>query len=173
MRIWAPDVRPYSAAYDAVRIWTSCVESTSAAPRLVPLERVRVAGAPSNVIKFSGLREPLKFAGPWLKKALRLASVPPRAPGTSAAKPTGLRPFSSSESICSRLTSFCAEADSDCSTAAVAETSTVCVVTPTSSVASTVRAALGSSLLLVLSYLLKPDASTLILYEPGGTLVMV
>ena len=47
------------------------MESTSAAPMLVPFERVRVAGAPSKVIRFSGLREPLKFAGPCERLKLR------------------------------------------------------------------------------------------------------
>src|ERR1035437_10759992 len=103
MRICAPDVRPYSAAYAAVKICTSCVESTSAAPRLVPLDRVRVAGAPSYVIRFSGFREPLKLEGPWVKLKLRPERLPPRAPGTSDANPTGLRPFNSRLSICSRL----------------------------------------------------------------------
>ena len=56
--------------------------------RLVPFERVRVAGAPSNVIRFSGLREPLKFDGPWLKLKFRLALLP-RAPGTRPARPMG------------------------------------------------------------------------------------
>src|ERR1700738_2876915 len=114
MRICAPEVRPYSAAYAAVRICTSEVESTSAAPRLVPLERVRVAGAPSYVIRFSGLREPLKFDGPWLKLNDRPERLPPRAPGTRLARPTGFRPLSSRASICWRVISFCTEADSVC-----------------------------------------------------------
>src|SRR5204862_3723173 len=48
-RICPPDDRPYSAAKSAVRIWISCVESTSAVPILVPFERVRMPGAPSIV----------------------------------------------------------------------------------------------------------------------------
>ena len=155
-----------------MRIWTSCVESTSAAPRLVPLERVRVAGAPSYVIRFSGLREPLKFDGPWLKLKLRLAAVVPRAPGTSTARPTGFRPFNSRASICCRVTIFWTLADSDCRMAAAAVTSTVSVAAPSVSMASITRLELGSSLLFLVSYFLKPGASAVRTYTPGGMLVM-
>ena len=92
---------------------------------LVPFDRVRTAGAPSYVIRLSGVRAPLIFDGPWVKLKLRFASEPPRVPGTKLAMKMGLRPFNSSASICSRVTSFCTEADSVCSKTAAAETSTV------------------------------------------------
>src|SRR5260370_35051418 len=106
-------------------MWTGCVEGKGAGRKVVPLVLVRGAGAPSKVIKFSGLREPLKFAGPWVKPKLRLARVVPRAPGTKAASQMGLRPFNSRESICSRVTSFCTDRDSVCICTVEAETTTV------------------------------------------------
>ena len=84
--------------------------------------------------------------GPWLKLKFRFASVPPRVPGTRLAIKIGLRPFSSSESICWRVTSFCTVAASVCSVATAAVTSTICVVAPTASVASIASCELGSSL---------------------------
>ena len=73
----------------------------------------------------------------------------------------GLRPFSSRLSICSLVTSLCTEADSVCSTDAVAVTSTVSTADPTVSVISALKAPLASSLLALLSYFLKPATSTL------------
>src|SRR5262249_13125479 len=84
----------------------------------------------------------------------------------------GLRPLISRASICCRVTSFWTDADSVCSDAIDAVTSTVSVVAPTCSVASKLKTELGSSLLLV-SYSLKPIASIVTAYWPGGMFVMM
>src|SRR5256885_8459759 len=109
------------------------------------------------------------FDGPWVKLNERPATFPPRVPGTRLAMKMGLRPFSSSASICSRVTSFWTEADSVCSRTVEAETSTVCVEAPTVSVASMTRAALGSSLLSLVSYLWKPGASAIMVRSEEHT----
>src|SRR5690349_18889989 len=111
--------------------------------------------------------------GPWLKLNDSPERLPPRVPGTRLAIKIGLRPFNSRLSICCRVTLRCTDADSVWRLDAWALTSTVSVAAPTVSATSTDNVALGSSLLLALSYFLKPADSTEIEYRPEGMLVMM
>ncbi len=68
---------------------------------IAPDERVRVAIAPSMVIRFSSVRLPLMLKPPVVRlSGWKLLKVLPRTPGFSSARLIGLRPFSIRSWIC-------------------------------------------------------------------------
>src|SRR3569833_2777706 len=82
MRMMPPDALPYSAGYAAVSTCICDVESVSATPMLVPFPRLRTMGAPSKVMPFSRLLEPLMLI-PLSRPKLKFEIDDPlRTPGS-------------------------------------------------------------------------------------------
>ena len=148
MRIWPPDALRYSARNRRLSTWISCVESTSATPMLVPLERVRIAGAPSNVIRLSCERAPLMLKPPLSKPKFRPESGEPvrRPAAVSPDRSDCVRSVQAHRSGC-RVINFWTLAESVWRVCALAVTSTVSVAWPTCRMISARAVALGSSLL--------------------------
>ena len=131
--------------------------STLTVPMMAPEDRVRVATAPSMVMRFSSPRLPLMLKPPVVRlsgwKALK---APPRTPGFSMARLMGLRPLIIRSWIC--LVSMVLETWPvfDCRGVASATTVTSSSTPPGTSTASTWTLAAASSLTAVRTYLRKP-----------------
>ena len=126
-----------------------------------PADRVRVAIAPSMVIRFSSPRLPLMLNPPSLRLSARNAfiALPLRTPAFSSGSVIGLRPFNAmlSKSLASIVFRFWV---SNCSGVDEAWTSTFSLRTPVASVASSVSFAAASRRTPVRVHFLNPGSST-------------
>ena len=131
---------------------------------MAPADRVRVAMAPSIVMRFSSLRDPLMLNPPLLRlsgwKLFIEPPAPPRTPGLSRARLIGLRPFSIRSWICLLSIVFDTCPVLDWSGVASPTTVTASWRPPGTRVASTWTLELASTFTLVFTNFLKPLSST-------------
>ena len=146
--------------------------STLTVPMIAPAERVRVATAPSMVMRFSSARLPLMLKPPLLRlsgwKLLRLPPAPPRTPGLSSARLMGLRPFNIRSWICRLSIVFAIWPVLLCSGVAAAITVTSSSTPPGDSTRSAVTLAPESSVTPAFTNLRKPESSAITWYLPGA-----
>ena len=127
---------------------------------IAPAERVRVAIAPSIVIRFSSLRLPLMLKPPLVRlSGWKLLKLLPRTPGLSSARLIGLRPFSIRSWICLLSIVFDIWPVLVCSVADSAVTVTVSSSPPVSSITSRPSLAAASRRMPVSTNFLKPVIS--------------
>ena len=126
----------------------------------MPLARVRMPTAPSKVMSESCERPPLIVNPPEVSPKLKPLSAPPRTPGFKSARNSGLRPFRDMFWICICSTVLPTVADSVLSCATLASTVTLSDNCPTARSTLTASGMAASSLLRVLTAVLNPAAST-------------
>ena len=127
---------------------------------MAPLDRVRIAVAPSTEMVFSSGRLPLMLKPPLPRSSKpRLLKLPPITPALRLTTPIGLRPENDINSM-SLASMVLRTATSVCSGVASAVTEMVSVSPPVSSVTSLVALDEASRVIPVCTHRLKPCSST-------------